>query len=142
MIAPESRERATGEVRIGFIPLSDVAPLAVAAALGFAEQEGLKLSLLRETSWATLRDRMAVGVIDAAHMLAPMPIAANLGLGPLPMSLIGVMIGSSSTTSRIAIPCSASCTTIRHIITSSPTGSHRREWSRAPTSSWWWCRRR
>lgn len=88
MIAPESRERATGEVRIGFIPLSDVAPLAVAAALGFAEQEGLKLSLLRETSWATLRDRMAVGVIDAAHMLAPMPIAANLGLGPLPMSLI------------------------------------------------------
>lgn len=104
MIAPDAGRRALDEISVGFMPLSDVAPLAVAAGLGFAEQEGLRLSLLRETSWATLRDRMAVGVIDAAHMLAPMPIAANLGLGPLPMSLIVPMAlgfgGNTVTVSR------------------------------------------
>lgn len=104
MITPGKMERKLDEVRIGFIPLSDVAPLAVAAGLGFAEEEGLRVTLLRETSWATLRDRMAVGTIDAAHMLAPMPIAANLGLGPLPMSLVVPMAlgfgGNTVTVSR------------------------------------------
>ena len=50
---------------------------------GFAEAEGVDLSLVRETSWANIRDRLAVGHFDVAHMLAPMPIACNLGLTPL-----------------------------------------------------------
>jgi NitT/TauT family transport system ATP-binding protein len=104
MITPVRVEQELDEVRVGFIPLSDVAPLAVAAGLGFAEQEGLRITLLRETSWATLRDRLAVGALDAAHMLAPMPIAANLGLGPLPMSLVVPMAlgfgGNTVTVSR------------------------------------------
>lgn len=83
----------TRTVHAGFMPLLDCAPLIVAAARGFAGQEGLDLVVLRETSWATVRDRLAVRHLDVAHMLAPMPIAANLGLGPLscpmqvPMSL-------------------------------------------------------
>lgn len=88
MSEPAAPRPRLEEVRIGFMPLLDAAPVVVAAALGLAAEEGLQLTLLRETSWATLRDRMAVGHLDAAHMLAPMPIAANLGLGPLPMSLI------------------------------------------------------
>lgn len=70
-------------ITAGFIPLVDCAPLVVAARRGFAEAEGLDLVLLRETSWASIRDRMAVGHFDAAHMLAPMALAANLGLQPL-----------------------------------------------------------
>ncbi|MGD9785898.1 MAG: CmpA/NrtA family ABC transporter substrate-binding protein [Hyphomicrobiaceae bacterium] len=79
------------KVRVGFMPLIDASPVLVAAELGFVQREGLQLELVRETSWATLRDRMSVGHLDAAHMLAPMPIAANLGLGPLPMALVAPM---------------------------------------------------
>lgn len=66
----------------GFMPLLDSA-LLVAAAGGLAAEEGIELSLLRETSWANIRDRLAVGHLQVAHMLGPMPIAFNLGLAPL-----------------------------------------------------------
>ena len=75
---------AMDNVRIGFIPLLDAAPVIAAAELGFAEREGLSLTLVLATSWATIRDRLAVGHVDAAHILAPMPLAANLGLTPMP----------------------------------------------------------
>lgn len=86
--APDpNRSPATGRslerLRVGFIPLVDCAPLVVARDLGFAEAEGLELDLVRETSWANIRDRVVLGHFDAAHMLAPMPLAARLGLGHL-----------------------------------------------------------
>ena len=40
---------------IAFLPLTDSAPLVVAAEQGFAETEGLALNLIRDTSWATVR---------------------------------------------------------------------------------------
>jgi NitT/TauT family transport system ATP-binding protein len=68
---------------VGFIPLMDCAPLAVAVEKGFAAGEGLDLRLVRETSWANIRDRVVVGHFDAAHMLGPMAIASTLGIGHL-----------------------------------------------------------
>jgi len=65
------------DLRLGFIPLTDCAPLAVAQALGFFEEEGLNVTLEREASWATIRDKVAVGALDGAHMLAPMALAAT-----------------------------------------------------------------
>jgi NitT/TauT family transport system ATP-binding protein len=73
---------------LGFMPLVDCAPLVVAKELGFAEAEGLRFKLSREISWANVRDRVIVGHFDAAHMLAPMPIASTLGLGPLATPMI------------------------------------------------------
>jgi NitT/TauT family transport system ATP-binding protein len=70
-------------VVVGFIPLLDCAPLVVAAEKGFASGEGLDLTLVRETSWANIRDRIVVGHFDAAHMLGPMAIASTLGIGHL-----------------------------------------------------------
>ena len=67
-------------LRVGFIPLVDAASLIVAAHKGFAAAQGLTLDLQRQMSWATIRDRIATGRLDAAHMLAPMPIAAALGM--------------------------------------------------------------
>ena len=61
----------------GFIPLLDSALLVAAARFGFAEEEGIELKLVRETSWANIRDRISIGHFDVAHMLAPMPIAAE-----------------------------------------------------------------
>jgi len=76
-------ERRSYEVVAGFMPLLDSAVLVAAREKGFAAAEGVDLTLVRETSWANIRDRMAVGHFQVAHMLAPMPIAANLGLTPL-----------------------------------------------------------
>jgi len=70
-------------IRAGFIPLIDCAPLVVAKEKGVAKQEGITLKLNREVSWANIRDRVNVGQFDVAHMLAGMPIAANLGIGQI-----------------------------------------------------------
>jgi NitT/TauT family transport system ATP-binding protein len=77
-----------GIIRFGFLPLTDAAIPIVAHEMGFAAEEGVALELSRETSWANIRDRMAVGHFDAAHLLAPMPIAAALQLLPLSSSII------------------------------------------------------
>ncbi|XDB00378.1 CmpA/NrtA family ABC transporter substrate-binding protein (plasmid) [Sulfitobacter sp. LCG007] len=71
------------ELTAGFIPLVDAAPLVVAREIGFAEEEGLSLSLVRAPSWSMLRDMLVLGQIEAAHMLAPVPVAMALGLGGL-----------------------------------------------------------
>lgn len=69
------------QMTLGFIPLVDCAPLVVAFELGFASAEGLALDLVRETSWANIRDRVMLGHFHAAHMLGPLPIASTLGIG-------------------------------------------------------------
>lgn len=71
------------QITAGLMPLLDGALLVAAKEKGFAEQERVDLTLVRETSWANIRDRLAVGHFQVAHMLAPMPIACNLGLTPL-----------------------------------------------------------
>lgn len=68
-------------VKIGFIPLVDAAALLIAAHKGFAAAEGLDVELIREVSWANVRDKLAIGRFDAAHLLAPMAVASTLGLG-------------------------------------------------------------
>ena len=66
------------DLRLGFIPLTDCAPLVVARWLGLFAEEGLQVELSREAAWATIRDKVAVGALDGAHMLAPMALAAGL----------------------------------------------------------------
>ncbi len=71
------------ELTLGFIPLTDCAPLVVAMEHGYFEKYGLEVNLSKETSWANIRDKVAIGILDGAQMLAPMPIAMSLGLGPI-----------------------------------------------------------
>ncbi|MCA1441449.1 ABC transporter substrate-binding protein [Ensifer sp. IC4062] len=79
---------AIADITLGFMPLFDSAVLIAASEKGFVADEGLSVQLVRETSWANIRDRIAVGHFQAAHMLAPMPIASNLGLTPLSLDLV------------------------------------------------------
>ncbi|WP_404338297.1 CmpA/NrtA family ABC transporter substrate-binding protein [Sphingomonas sp. MMS12-HWE2-04] len=72
---------------IAFLPLTDSAPIVVAAELGFAEAEGLALTLVRDTSWATVRDRLVYGQVQAAHLLAPLAVAVTLGLSQTPCAI-------------------------------------------------------
>lgn len=78
-------------ITAGFLPLLDSLLLVVAREKGLAATQGIDLALVRETSWANIRDRVAVGHFDVAHMLGPMPIAANLGLSPLAVSIVAPM---------------------------------------------------
>lgn len=75
-------------LRAGYIPLMDASILIVAAELGFADAEGLRLELVRDVSWANVRDRLAFRQFDIAHMLSPMPVASMLGLGSNPSPTI------------------------------------------------------
>jgi ABC-type nitrate/sulfonate/bicarbonate transport system substrate-binding protein len=65
------------DLTLGFIPLTDCAPLVVAKARGFFAEEGLEVALSREASWATIRDKVAFGALDGAHMLGPTALAST-----------------------------------------------------------------
>ena len=79
-------------ITAGFIPLVDAAPLIIAHEMGFAAQEGLALNLKRAPSWSNLRDLLVFGQVEAAHMLAPVPVAAALGLGGSDVALSAVSV--------------------------------------------------
>uniref|UniRef100_Q07S66 Putative nitrate transporter component, NrtA n=1 Tax=Rhodopseudomonas palustris (strain BisA53) TaxID=316055 RepID=Q07S66_RHOP5 len=76
------------QLRIGFIPLVDAAALIVAVDKEFCAAEGLDVELVREISWANVRDKINIGMFDAAHILAPMAIASSLGIGHVKVPLI------------------------------------------------------
>ena len=78
----------TAPLSIAFLPLTDCAILAVAKEQGFAEEEGIDLTLVRDTSWATVRDRLVYGQVQGAHMLAPLAVGVTLGLSEHKAKLI------------------------------------------------------
>ncbi|MBI1370268.1 MAG: nitrate ABC transporter substrate-binding protein [Planctomycetes bacterium] len=81
----------TRQLNVGFIPLTDCAALVAAQELGFFERQGLEVKLFREPSWSSIRDKVSVGLLDAAHMLAGMPIAATLGIDGIAQPMITAM---------------------------------------------------
>ena len=78
----------TAPLRIGFIPLVDAATLIIAVDKGFAAAEGLEVELVREISWSNVRDKLNIGLFDAAHLLAPVAIASSLGLGHVKVPIL------------------------------------------------------
>ncbi len=81
--APESKT-----VNIGFVPSANSLPLIVAQEKGLFEKHGISVKLSLESNWSRLSERMAQGHLDAAQMLACMPLAMTTGLGgnpPLPV---------------------------------------------------------
>lgn len=79
MVHPTPLHKHSGfHVKLGFVPLLDSAPLIIARELGLFDAEGLEVELVREESWASLRDKVSFGLIDGGHMLAPMPLSMAL----------------------------------------------------------------
>ena len=75
-------------LRLGFIPLADASALIVAVDKGFCAAEGLDVELIREVSWSNVRDKLNIGLFDAAHLLAPVAIASSLGLGHVKVPIV------------------------------------------------------
>ncbi|MBX9753702.1 MAG: ABC transporter substrate-binding protein [Pseudomonadaceae bacterium] len=69
------------ELKLGFIKLTDMAPLAIAYEKGFFEEEGLYVTLEAQANWKVLLDRVISGELDGAHMLAGQPLGAAIGFG-------------------------------------------------------------
>jgi len=90
-------------VKLGFIKLTDMAPLAIAKEKGFFAEEGLNVTLEPQANWKVLLDGVAGGELDGAHMLAGQAIAAGAGIGakakliaPLSLDLNGNAITVSN----------------------------------------------
>jgi nitrate/nitrite transport system ATP-binding protein len=77
-----SRHLEKHELTLGFIPLTDCAPLVIAKEKGFFAAEGLQVELSRENSWANIRDKVSIGMLDGAQMLAAMPLASACSSTP------------------------------------------------------------
>lgn len=71
----------TDELTLGFIKLTDMAPLAIAYEKGFFEDEGLYVTLEPQANWKVLLDRVISGELDGAQMLGGQPLAATIGYG-------------------------------------------------------------
>jgi NitT/TauT family transport system ATP-binding protein len=82
----------TERVLAAFVPLVDSAVLVAAREQGFAAEAGLDLVLVREPSWASLRDHLCLGHVDCAHALAPLPVALTLGVGHLQMECLAPFV--------------------------------------------------
>ncbi|WP_227176178.1 CmpA/NrtA family ABC transporter substrate-binding protein [Marinobacter sp. CA1] len=69
------------DLKLGFIKLTDMAPLAVAWEEGYFLDEGLFVELEAQANWKVLLDRVITGELDGAHMLAGQPLGATIGYG-------------------------------------------------------------
>ncbi len=83
MVKHRHQPASSSVIRLGFVPLSDCAPLAVARELGIFEDYGLNVELSRELGWASIRDRIYYGELDAAQAISGIAVALGLGFGEL-----------------------------------------------------------
>lgn len=103
LIDPENLEKP--QLTIGFVPVNDCLPFAVAYTRGFFKKYGLKVTLSKESSWAASRDGVIFGRLDAAPVVSGAVINARLGAeGAMPARLCAGMTihrhGNAITMSR------------------------------------------
>ena len=79
------------ELKLGFIKLTDCAPLVVAYEKGFFEDEGLYVTLEAQANWKVVIDRVIDGSLDASHMLPGQALGAAVGFGGQ-AELVGVAV--------------------------------------------------
>jgi two-component system, oxyanion-binding sensor len=81
MNSPELNTPERTHLRLGFVALSDAAPLAAASIAAMGERHGIRIELCRQPSWAAVRDKLLSGEIDAAHALYGLVYGVQLGIG-------------------------------------------------------------
>ncbi|ADC89952.1 nitrate transporter periplasmic component [Thermocrinis albus DSM 14484] len=86
--------RGATKIRIGFIPLTDCAPVVVAQELGFFKKYGVDVEVSKEASWPNVRDKLLNGELKASHTLFSLPLSVYMGISgpkgkiiPIPMTL-------------------------------------------------------
>lgn len=95
MISPHDTsppQRRCAPVRIGFVPLTDCAPLVIAQEWGLFQKYGLNVRLSRELGWASVQAKLVHGELDAAHSVATLPVAAALSLGTAQVACLTALV--------------------------------------------------
>lgn len=96
MMSKQQQQKIVGlnthKLRVGFVPLTDCAPLVMAEELGLYKKYGLDVRLHRELGWATIRDKVIYGELDAAHAVAGLPFAVTLGVGSVKCDCLTALV--------------------------------------------------
>jgi ABC-type nitrate/sulfonate/bicarbonate transport system substrate-binding protein len=87
-----AKNRFSKTLRIGFLPVADCAPIAVASEFGLFKRHGLSVQLKRATTWKNLHDQIAYREIDAAHAPAMLPFLMRMGVTSNQVSCVTGMI--------------------------------------------------
>ncbi|MFG1400944.1 CmpA/NrtA family ABC transporter substrate-binding protein [Xanthobacter sediminis] len=80
------------DLKVGFIPITCATPIIMAHPMGFYTKHGLNVDVVKTAGWAVIRDKTINKEYDAAHMLAPMPLAISQGLGSNPIPFVAAAI--------------------------------------------------
>ncbi|MDP4646919.1 MAG: ABC transporter substrate-binding protein [Akkermansiaceae bacterium] len=81
LVNAEQLDVEKSELKLGFIKLTDCAPIVIAKEQGFFEDEGLQVEVISQPNWKQLLDNVITGELDGAHMLSGQPIGATIGFG-------------------------------------------------------------
>jgi ABC-type nitrate/sulfonate/bicarbonate transport system substrate-binding protein len=93
IFSPKNRSHSrTRPLRVGFVPLTDCAPLVMAHELGLFEKYDLAVKLSREVGWATVRDKIVYGELDSAHAVAGLVFVCSFGLGAPPTDCLTALV--------------------------------------------------
>jgi ABC-type nitrate/sulfonate/bicarbonate transport system substrate-binding protein len=90
--ASTSKISGSRPLRVGFLPLTDAAPFVVAQEHGLFAKHGIEVDLRREVGWATIREKIIYGELDAAHAPAPMLWATRLGIDSVPCPVLTALV--------------------------------------------------
>ncbi len=91
ILVPQTKKLEQTTVNIGYIPLTDAAPLIIAKEKGFFAKYGIEtVNLCQEPSWDAIADNIISGELHAAQMVAGMPLAMTLGMNDRPSTPISV----------------------------------------------------
>lgn len=82
--------QTSSSLRVGFVPLTDAAPLIAARELGYFADEGLDVSLHRQIGWGNVRDKLTFGQLHASHALLGMPALSVLGTEQFAEPLVAI----------------------------------------------------
>ena len=77
----KSKHQEDEVIRIGYISLTDCLPIIMAKEYGYFKKYGVNVELVKEASWANVRDKLLTGELQAAHCLSSMPYSVYTGVG-------------------------------------------------------------
>ncbi len=104
ILTPDTQKLEVTTINIGFLPLSDCAPLIIAKEKGIFAKHGIdRVNLCPESSWDAIAGQIVSGVIDAAQMVAGMPLALTLGMDGLPPTPMNVSLVTSRNGNAITL---------------------------------------
>jgi ABC-type nitrate/sulfonate/bicarbonate transport system substrate-binding protein len=83
-------------IRLGYVPLIDCAPIVVAREKGFFTEQGLSVKTFAQPGWATIRDKLVYGELDASQCLGPLALAIHHGVGTIAREMVVPLIMSAN----------------------------------------------